>query len=115
MLLALVTPAVFQARRSAQNAAIKAEIDMLHMAMMQYKNEYGSFPPCTVPILCRRPIEVMSVRSLVHEPHLLRLATPNITEVPATISHRLLQTSLYMTGLKGYYKKPNITAKFNVR
>jgi len=46
MLAALVTPAVFNARRSAQNAAIKAEIDMLHMAIMHYKNEYGSFPPC---------------------------------------------------------------------
>jgi len=45
MLAALVTPAVFNARRSAQNAAIKAEIDMLHMAIMHYKNEYGSFPP----------------------------------------------------------------------
>ena len=45
-LAALIVPAVFQARISAKNAAIKAEIDMLHMAMMQYKNEYGSFPPC---------------------------------------------------------------------
>lgn len=47
MLAALITPAVFQARRSGQNAAIKAEIDLLHMAMMHYKNEYGSFPPCS--------------------------------------------------------------------
>jgi len=46
ILAALVTPAVFQARVSARNAAIKAEIDMLHVAIMNYKNEYGSFPPC---------------------------------------------------------------------
>ena len=46
VLAALVTPAVFQARVSAKNAAIKAEIDMLHMAIMNYKNEFGSFPPC---------------------------------------------------------------------
>jgi len=46
VLAALITPAVFQARVSARNAAIKAEIDMLHMAIMNYKNEYGSFPPC---------------------------------------------------------------------
>jgi prepilin-type N-terminal cleavage/methylation domain-containing protein len=46
VLAALITPAVFQARVTTQNAAIKAEIDMLHMAMMNYKNEYGSFPPC---------------------------------------------------------------------
>ena len=45
-LAALIVPAVFQARISAKNAAIKAEIDMLHMAIMKYKLEYGSFPPC---------------------------------------------------------------------
>ena len=45
LLAAMVTPAVMRARTSARNAAIKAEIDMLHMAIMNYKNEYGSFPP----------------------------------------------------------------------
>jgi len=46
LLAALVTPAVMRAQVAARNAAIKAEIDMLHMAIMNYKNEYGSFPPC---------------------------------------------------------------------
>jgi prepilin-type N-terminal cleavage/methylation domain-containing protein len=45
MLAALVTPAVMRAQASARNAQIKAEIDMLHTAMMNYKVEYGSFPP----------------------------------------------------------------------
>ena len=45
LLAAIVTPAVMRAQASARNAAIKAEIDMLHMAIMNYKNEYGSFPP----------------------------------------------------------------------
>lgn len=45
VLAALITPAVFQARRTGKIAVIKAEIDLLHMAMMNYKNEYGSFPP----------------------------------------------------------------------
>jgi len=45
MLVAIVTPAVMRALATARNAAIKAEIDMLHMAIMNYKNEYGSFPP----------------------------------------------------------------------
>ena len=45
VLAALIVPAVFQARVSTRNAAIKAEIDMLHMAIMNYKNEFGSFPP----------------------------------------------------------------------
>jgi hypothetical protein len=35
-----------QSLTKARNAAIKTEIDMLHMAIMNYKNEYGSFPPC---------------------------------------------------------------------
>jgi len=48
-LAALVTPAVMRAQSAARNAAIKAEIDMLHMAIMNYKNEYGSFPPCISP------------------------------------------------------------------
>jgi prepilin-type N-terminal cleavage/methylation domain-containing protein len=46
ILAALVTPAVMRAQATARNAAIKAEIDMLHMAIMNYKNQYGSFPPC---------------------------------------------------------------------
>jgi len=46
LLAAIITPAVMRAQATARNAAIKAEIDMLHMAIMNYKNEYGSFPPC---------------------------------------------------------------------
>ncbi|MDA0817937.1 MAG: prepilin-type N-terminal cleavage/methylation domain-containing protein [Planctomycetota bacterium] len=46
MLAAILTPVVMQSLAKARNAAIKSEIDMLHMAIMNYKNEYGSFPPC---------------------------------------------------------------------
>jgi hypothetical protein len=45
-LAAIITPVVMQSLTKARNAAIKAEIDMLHMAIMNYKSEYGSFPPC---------------------------------------------------------------------
>jgi prepilin-type N-terminal cleavage/methylation domain-containing protein len=45
MLASLVTVAASRAMTAARNAAIKAEIDMLHMAIMNYKNEHGSFPP----------------------------------------------------------------------
>jgi len=45
LLAGLLTPAVMRARNTARNASIKAEIDLLHMAIMNYKNEYGSFPP----------------------------------------------------------------------
>ena len=56
VLAALITPAVFQARRSGQISAIKAEIDLLHMAMMHYKNEYGSFPPAADSVLSMTPL-----------------------------------------------------------
>jgi len=45
ILAAIITPAVMRAMATARQAAIKSEIDMLHMAIMNYKNEYGSFPP----------------------------------------------------------------------
>ena len=45
LLAGLVTPAVMRAMSSARTAAVKAEIDLLHMALVNYKNEYGSFPP----------------------------------------------------------------------
>lgn len=46
LLFAITFPAVMAARRAAQITAIKAEIDLLHMALMNYRSEYGSFPPC---------------------------------------------------------------------
>ena len=46
VLAAIAVPAVMRTITSARNAAIKSEIDLLHMAIMNYKNEYGSFPPC---------------------------------------------------------------------
>ena len=45
ILAAIAVPAVMRAVATANNARIKTEIDMLHMAIMQYKNEYGSYPP----------------------------------------------------------------------
>jgi prepilin-type N-terminal cleavage/methylation domain-containing protein len=51
----LITPAVMNARKAARNASIKAEIDLLHMALMNYRNEYGSFPPCVSGTLATDP------------------------------------------------------------
>jgi type II secretory pathway pseudopilin PulG len=45
-LLALIVPTVQGAIRASRQAAIKTEIEMLHMAIQNYKNEYGSYPPC---------------------------------------------------------------------
>ena len=47
MLVALVTTAGLRGMSAARNARIKAEIDMLHTAIMNYKNEYGTYPPCS--------------------------------------------------------------------
>ena len=91
VLAALITPAVFQARRSGQISAIKAEIDLLHMAMMHYKNEYGSFPPCT---------GLAAARS--HVQRLFPRVTSVNTEVP---SQSTPQTALH-DWLQGYSKNP---------
>jgi prepilin-type N-terminal cleavage/methylation domain-containing protein len=45
LVAAIALPAIGQALARARNAAIKTEIDMLHLAVMNYRNEYGSFPP----------------------------------------------------------------------
>jgi prepilin-type N-terminal cleavage/methylation domain-containing protein len=74
LLAALITPAVISARTSARNGAIKAEIDMLHMAMMNYKNEYGSFPPCSA--LGMPPTTDPAIK------HLVRLF-PRMSSAPA--------------------------------
>ena len=55
LLAAIITPVVMQSLTKARNAAIKAEIDMLHMAIMNYKNEYGSFPPIENPAVANGP------------------------------------------------------------
>jgi prepilin-type N-terminal cleavage/methylation domain-containing protein len=45
MLAGLLTPAVMQALRKSRTAAMRAEINMLHMAVLNYQSEYGSLPP----------------------------------------------------------------------
>jgi type II secretory pathway pseudopilin PulG len=48
LLTAIAVPTIFGAIASARNAKTKAEIDLLQMALMNYKNEYGSFPPANM-------------------------------------------------------------------
>ena len=75
MLTALVTPAVMNARRRAQIASIKLEIDMLHKAIVNYKNEYGTFPPCNSGTAAGQPMVK----------HLQRLF-PRCPDVPAHLA-----------------------------
>jgi prepilin-type N-terminal cleavage/methylation domain-containing protein len=74
MLASLVTVAASRAITAARNAAIKAEIDMLHMAIMTYKNEYGSFPPCSdvLPPPIQFPAAMRSSTNLARS-HIQRL------------------------------------------
>ena len=46
MLASLITVASIRAMSTARNARIKFELDLLHTAIMSYKNEYGTCPPC---------------------------------------------------------------------
>jgi prepilin-type N-terminal cleavage/methylation domain-containing protein len=80
MLMALVTPAVMRALTSSRNAAIKAEIDMLHMAMMNYRNEFGRLPPAAVTSF---------TGSDAASRHLLRLFPRMASGVPQTQAQRL--------------------------
>ena len=46
MLASLITVASMRGMSAARNARIKFEVDLLHTAIMSYKNEYGTYPPC---------------------------------------------------------------------
>ena len=46
MLASLITVASMRGMSAARNARIKLEVDLLHTAIMSYKNEYGTYPPC---------------------------------------------------------------------
>ena len=48
MITAIAVPTVFSAVRTARNAAVKSELELLHVALMNYKNEYGTFPPANM-------------------------------------------------------------------
>ena len=45
ILAGLITGAVVAARTAARRAAIKMEIEQLQMAVQEYKNKYGEYPP----------------------------------------------------------------------
>ena len=98
ILAALAVPAVMQATVRAQNARIKTEIDMLHQAIMQYKNEFGSFPPA---------FDTVGMGGPVHK-HIQRLF-PRVPvanlPTPATIAI-LKPNNALVTWLRGYTDNP---------
>ena len=78
MITAIAVPTVFSAVRSARNAAVKSELELLHVALMNYKNEYGSFPPANMQGLWDATASKVNVRHPVYK-HLVRVF-PRIKE-----------------------------------
>jgi len=108
MILALLTPTLMGARRTAMNAKVKAEIDLLHIALMNYKNEYGAFPPANMAGLW--------TGSQVNQQHpayrhLVR-AFPRIQEPTSGISSpyrdmsQLSPAQALVFWLRGFYENP---------
>jgi prepilin-type N-terminal cleavage/methylation domain-containing protein len=98
ILAAIAVPAVMRATATAQNARIKTEIDMLHMAIQQYKNEYGSYPPA---------FDVVGVGGPVHK-HIQRLfpRTP-VANLPTPASIAIMKpNNALVTWLRGYSDNP---------
>jgi prepilin-type N-terminal cleavage/methylation domain-containing protein len=85
LLAALVTPAVMRSLSSAKAAAVKVEIDLLSTALMNYKNEYGSFPPCDMRGLWN-PVTDQVVQSHPAYKHLQRIF-PRINEVTTDVAN----------------------------
>jgi prepilin-type N-terminal cleavage/methylation domain-containing protein len=88
-LIALLTPTILGARQSAFNAKVKAELDMLHTALMNYKNEYGSFPPADMRGLWNGS-EVSTTHAVYR--HLVRVF-PRIDELATGPNSPYLQLS----------------------
>jgi len=95
LLAALLTPVVMQSLTKARNAAIKAEIDMLHMAIMNYKNEYGSFPPCRSGTGAPTPASR----------HILRIF-PRTANIAAQVGAEVLPQNAIVGWLGGYTDDP---------
>ena len=112
MITAIAVPTIFGAIGSARNAKTKAEIDMLHMAMMNYKNEYGSFPPANMQGLWRTDLTPNQVnKSHAVYKHLVRIF-PRLSEVSAGASSpyyeisQLSPAQALVFWLYGFYDNP---------
>jgi len=100
MLASLITMAASRAMTAARNAAIKAEIDMLHMAMMNYKNEYGSFPPCLSLSGTGLPTSAYSAAS-----HIARLF-PRTRNIASQVQSQVTLENSLFGWLSGYTDDP---------
>jgi len=100
MLAALVTPAIMIAMSRAKVARIKAEIDMLHMAIMNYKSEYGSFPPSSSGVTANTDPAVK------HVARLFPRCSPVINEFNAANAQSFTPQNALAAWLTGYSTDP---------
>ena len=112
MITALAVPTIFNSIASARNAKTKAELDLLHMALMNYKNEYGSFPPAYFgPIPNTNPaVALNNASTYTRHPvyrHLTRIF-PRIAESPATFAvlADISPAQAIVFWLQGFYQNP---------
>ena len=108
MITAIAVPTIFGAIASARNAKTKSELDMLHMAFMNYKNEYGSFPPANMQGLW---VSNQVNKSHAVYKHLVR-SYPRLNEVTSGASSPYLAMSQLSPAqalvfwLYGFYENP---------
>ena len=108
MITAIAVPTIFGAIGSARNAKTKAEIDMLHMALMNYKNEYGGFPPANMAGLWNG--SSVNTKHPVYK-HLVRIF-PRLNEVssgaasPYAALAQISPAQALVFWLQGFYENP---------
>ena len=108
MITAIAVPTIFSAIGSARNAKTKAEVDMLHMALMNYKNEYGSFPPADMAGLWTS--SGVYPKHPAYK-HLVRIF-PRLSELTTTVNSpyysmsRMSPAQALVFWLRGFYENP---------
>jgi prepilin-type N-terminal cleavage/methylation domain-containing protein len=115
LLAGLVTPAVMRSMSSARVAAVKVEVDLLHNALMNYRQEYGAFPPADMRGLWNGNTDTVNTAHPVFK-HLQR-AFPRLNEPGLTTATAPNQSPYYYMAqmspaqalvfwLQGFYDNP---------
>ena len=110
MLAALLTPVLMRSMQNARNVATKTEIDMLHMAIMNYKSDYGSFPPANMAGLWNSTANQVNTTHPVYR-HLQKLF-PRIAESTSTNASpyfymaQMSPAQALVFWLQGFYENP---------
>ncbi len=101
VLAALITPAVFNARLSARNAVIKSEIEMLHMSIMNYRNENGSYPPCV-----QLDTSIASGPAVKHLRRIFPRCTSPVSQFNGVVIHPGNALTFWLSGYTGDPESP---------